>query len=200
MPIVNGKSLFIYMRGSKTLNLLSFLAEVVGGVVDFERAIHAAGYNFEPEIIRNYLARERKQYSKKHRKSYKEFCSAKILIRRLERDGIISVDKKKNIKITKSGLKKYKNSLLYPASPLSYVAQDSSRVVIVAFDVPEKQRNKRDFIRRAFQSIGFKLIQRSVLFGYKKIPEDLLKDLEVIGALVYVQIFEVSKEGTLDVG
>ena len=65
------------------------------------------------------------------------------------------------------------------------------------FDIPEKEKWKRVWLREVLGLCGFKMLQRSVWAGKNKIPEEFLADLRNFNMLEYVHIFEVSKKGTL---
>ena len=69
--------------------------------------------------------------------------------------------------------------------------------MIVVFDVPEKERRKRDWLRSVLKRLELKMVQKSVWIGKVKIPKELLDDLFNLKLLDYVEIFEVSKSGSL---
>lgn len=105
-------------------------------------------------------------------------------------------------KITKKGLEKLrvlkernrfaKVSVNYPKN------SETGNFKIIVYDIPtEGNQKRRDWLRWALLGLGFKMLQRSVWVGKKKIPEEFLKDLRLRQLLPHVQIFEVSKMGTL---
>ena len=68
---------------------------------------------------------------------------------------------------------------------------------LVIFDVPEKQRKKRDRIRTELIACDFSPLQKSVWIGRRPLPEhfiSLLDDLDLHGK---VHIFSVQEAGTL---
>lgn len=69
--------------------------------------------------------------------------------------------------------------------------------IIVAFDVPERERRKRDWLRINLVALGFSKLQHSVWVGKIVIPEDFFKELREHDMLEYVHIFSVNKAGTI---
>lgn len=72
------------------------------------------------------------------------------------------------------------------------------KFVIVIFDIPEKERGKRDWLRFALNNMGLKMVQKSVWMGKIKIPREFLGDLLKLKLLDFVEIFEISKTGSLE--
>ena len=73
----------------------------------------------------------------------------------------------------------------------------SNQFVIIIFDIPEIERKKRSWLRSALVNLGFRMIQKSVWVGKIKIPEEFLKDLSKLRMIDFVEIFEISKAGSL---
>ena len=74
---------------------------------------------------------------------------------------------------------------------------DTTKVII--FDIPEKERYKRDWIRVSLLQLGFKMLQKSVWIGKVKIPEEFINDLKFMKIHSCVHIFSAEKLGTIDV-
>jgi DNA-binding PadR family transcriptional regulator len=125
------------------------------------------------------------------------------MLNKLEKDGLIKKTKDKNkslFGITSKGkekLKILKNRKKNDLPFKKYKKQDSNRTSIVIFDIPEKYRRKRDWLRVAITNLGFKMIQKSVWIGDVKISKDFLESLKNLYLLEYVEIFEITKQGTL---
>ena len=122
-----------------------------------------------------------------------------VILHRLQKQGIIEKKQKGNMVslfLTKRGekmLKKIKSSL-----PLkSYEKKIEPTLKIVTFDIPEKERRKRDWLRTVLQNLGFSMLQKSVWTGKTKLPQELLEDLDSYHMTDYVEIFAVTKTGTL---
>ena len=69
--------------------------------------------------------------------------------------------------------------------------------MIVSFDVPEKEKRKRGWLRSTLKNLGFRMLQKSVWIGKVKIPEAYLEDLKRLRLLSYIEIFAISKRGTI---
>ena len=80
---------------------------------------------------------------------------------------------------------------------LAFPAPDGiSRLVV--FDIPEKERRKRDIIRTELASCNFRSLQKSVWIGENPLPEDfiaLVDDLRLKGRL---HIFSIRESGTIE--
>ncbi|MBI5220256.1 MAG: CRISPR-associated endonuclease Cas2 [Candidatus Liptonbacteria bacterium] len=81
-----------------------------------------------------------------------------------------------------------------PPAP-NYSTRPGKKIVLVGFDVPEKERHKRDWLREALSNLGMKMIQRSLWLGKVKIPSRFLEDLRMLKMVEYVEIFEITSSG-----
>jgi len=120
------------------------------------------------------------------------------LLNYLKKQGFIENKKKGRSalwKITVAGLKKlqFLNKLNMP----DYKAETDDKFKIIIFDIPEKERKKRMWLREVLKRLGFKMLQLSVWIGKNKIPEQFLLDLKEKQILAYVHILEIGKSGTL---
>lgn len=75
--------------------------------------------------------------------------------------------------------------------------EKSDRLTIVSYDIPENRRQYRDWTREILARLGFKKMQRSVWIGKIKLPINFIADLTRFGLEKYVEIFEITKTGTL---
>lgn len=80
---------------------------------------------------------------------------------------------------------------------LDYESKSSDNLTIVIFDIPEKHKGKREWLRYILRRLGFEMAQKSVFMGKVNIPQRFLVDLGKMGLIGFVEIFEVSKEGSL---
>jgi len=124
------------------------------------------------------------------------------LLNQLKNQGFIKKEEKnkKTIwSITKKGLEKLK--ILKQKNrkiSVNYPKEKSDKLIIITFDIPEKERYKRDWLRSVLLSLDFKFLQQSVWIGKTKIPEEFIKDLKDQKMLDYVHIFKVNKSGTIN--
>lgn len=98
--------------------------------------------------------------------------------------GITSLGKKfvKNIKVT--------NTLTLPKK------DGVSRIVV--FDVPERERKKRDWLRLELIVCEFKPLQKSVWIGKRPLPQEFLENLKALNLLPNVHIFTIKDKGTIN--
>ena len=154
------------------------------------------------EILDIFLSNHHSSYRKARRLLYSiERQRFYALLTKLKSQNLIekqmSSGKEKHTlwKITATGLKKLNWLQKKPRKDYEITADDKLKIVV--FDIPEKEKWKRVWLREVLGLCGFKMLQRSVWAGKNKIPEEFLVDLLNFNMLEYVHIFEVSKKGTL---
>jgi len=129
--------------------------------------------------------------------------SVRNVIYNLKKDGFIEYEKTskgRKITITNKGKKlvsKVKRNILPPTRYKDKDSKDSKSLKIIIFDIPEKERRKRAWLRSAITNLGFKQLQQSVWAGNKAIPKSFLKDLKDLRILKFVEIFSIDKLGTI---
>ena len=127
------------------------------------------------------------------------------MFHRLKKDGLIEENIKNDksfFQITSKGRQRLKRLKERQADALpgnSYKTCDlkKSKFTIIVFDIPESERKKRAWLRSALKNLNFKMIQQSVWIGKVRIPEEFLSDLRNMHLTEYVEIFEISKTGSL---
>jgi len=107
---------------------------------------------------------------------------------------------KNELEITARGkkmLEKLKERLGFARK--NYKKEEDGKLNIIIFDVPEKERAKRDWLRFELKHLGFHILQKSVWVGKARLPMEFLEDLEILGIRSKIHIFRISKEdeGTL---
>ena len=68
---------------------------------------------------------------------------------------------------------------------------------LVIFDIPEKERRKRNILRVELVTYDFKMLQKSVWIGATPLPEDFIHKLDKLNLKNKVHIFSVQEYGTL---
>jgi|SRR3989344_345659 len=199
------------MKGEITKYILEAVSGTVSSIPDLIEAILQSGYGASSrKIQRNFekIKSSRTYSSKKTEQLEKQRYYN--LIYQLKRDGLIAEDKEKDSKIKKLrltliGTRKLDllRRKLKKIIPAPRYEEDSNgekqvpTVTIVIFDVPEQYRSKRYWLREALRNIGLKMVQKSVWLGKVKIPKQFLSDIGELKLAGYVQIFEVTKSGSL---
>ncbi len=95
-------------------------------------------------------------------------------LHRLKNKGVISFDSKKNVVINKKELQSYvsfKNMNVKPTGEIQ---------VLVLFDIPEKKRKVRNWLRLQLKLWNFKMIQQSAWLGGRSITERIFRPLKSI--------------------
>ncbi|MDP3725459.1 MAG: hypothetical protein Q8R20_03265 [Nanoarchaeota archaeon] len=190
-----------YFHKDKTEFVLDFL----GNVVSLTGEIMSAFFD-------SYPSRRFDRYSKKgsdsHRRdtpSSEEQQRFYNILSRLQRDGLVakreSGGRQSGWALTKRGLAKllvFREKKKFSPSRISYEPKKDSIIRVVIFDVPERERHKRVWLRSALLALQFSMCQQSVWIGKRKIPENFLEDLRDREMISYVQIFEINKQGSLE--
>lgn len=101
-------------------------------------------------------------------------------------------------RVTRAGKEKMRQLTDRLMRKKSYAGEKSDALTIVMFDIPEKYKGYRDWIRAAIKGCGFDQLQKSVFSGNVKLPEEFIQDLDRLSLLHYVQIFSVNEKGTLE--
>ncbi len=191
------------MRGKILFSILKCVGETAVDMVDLFDVFLEAGYGASSGKI-NFLFEKKKQSRKKAKERAYERERYRKFLYKLKRDGLIEEKKmegKRMIILTKKGREKYKKSLnrenKYIITTRRYKKILSQRNIIVIFDIPEYQKSKRSWLRWALKDLGFLLVQKSVWIGKNKIPDEFIDDLQKMELIPYVQIFEVTKLGSL---
>ncbi|MDP3770346.1 MAG: CRISPR-associated endonuclease Cas2 [bacterium] len=126
--------------------------------------------------------------------------SLSATLSRLKREGLIigrGARKKTIWSINDKGkdyIKKYSTSLVDEA-PTPPMSDGIQRLVI--FDIPEKDRKERLWLRKELLACGYDSLQKSVYLGTCPLPEDVLKEIDEKGLYECVHIMSLNKLGTV---
>ncbi len=189
----------IEVRRDKTEWILEFLE----GVADLTGVIMDAFFDSYPSRHRRLGKKTSSAHDILSEEERQRFYS---LLSRLKKQGFVTSSggrgrQQSKWDITQRGLKKLfviREKKRFSLGNVSYEARKDSMVRVVIFDIPERERHKRVWLRAALLALGFSLCQQSVWLGKSKIPREFLEDLRDREMLSFVQIFEVSREGSLE--
>jgi DNA-binding PadR family transcriptional regulator len=126
------------------------------------------------------------------------------VLNHLYKQGLVEKDKKDNrlrwtiTKLGKNKLKDIKDKNNSLPSKINYKTTKEKNLKLIVFDIPEKYRYKRVWLREQLIMLDFVLLQKSVWMGKNKIPEEFIKNINNLGLLPYIHIFTVQNKGTLD--
>jgi DNA-binding transcriptional regulator PaaX len=71
--------------------------------------------------------------------------------------------------------------------------EDKERCLIIIFDIPEKKKRYREWLRSELVGFGFDLIQKSVWFG-PALPKEFVKYLDEIRLLKHIRFFRATEK------
>lgn len=185
------------MRGDAKIKILEILASTTINTVEL-LSIFTAPYGSSINMNRRHRGRVRAKIEKLIYGLLEELKSKRALrnlIYKLQKDGLIE-RKGKNIRATKPG-KKWMASFMETPRRKKYETAGEDEFKIIIFDIPEKERKARDILRFTLNNLGFTRLQKSVLVGKVKVPEELIEDLRRWKIIKFVEIFAITKRGSL---
>lgn len=191
-------------KGEITLKILEVISNTVKTSADIIDVILSSGYGASyAKLDYEFRKRERKRSEGEIRKQ--RIQNYYNTLYKLKKDNLIitkTKNKKTFLAITSAGREKIKNlkqqTQKNKTIPGKYYPKEAaSNFTIVVFDIPEKERRKRDWLRETLSNIGFSMIQKSVWIGKVKIPKEFLNDIFKLKIESCVEIFEINKTGSL---
>jgi DNA-binding PadR family transcriptional regulator len=189
-------------KGEAALRVLDFLGKVAADTATMIEAILSSPYGasfsrIDAEGRRIVKRKSREKYLRQERQRFYD------LLYRLRKDNLIAKKTgghRKIWQITPRGEQEIKSLKKYLVSKLpsgDYQKNADGELKIIAFDIPEKYKHKRVWLRRVLKNIGFTMLQRSVWVGKYKLPQEFLEDADKLGLLPYLEILAVTKTGSL---
>jgi len=121
----------------------------------------------------------------------------------LRKEGLVENIGKDNgmfVKLTSSGKKllhKLRRRKEQSLPESKYPIQEKDELKIIIFDIPEAEKRKRAWLRSVLRNLEFTMIQKSVWSGKTKLPQEFISQLHELNLLSYVEIFTISKTGSL---
>ncbi len=181
---------------------MDFIDAMTSGYCASYRKLKKMGNPFYREIYKDWDDKKKlsvEEYQKLQRQRFYNLLSY------LQRRGLVEKKKIGNQRlarwqITNNGRSYFKNqeekkTIKIPF--IKYKREPSKSLKIVIFDIPEKERQKRYWLRQVLVNLDFQRLQKSVWIGKNKIPEELIYDLKNFGIFTYVEIFSISEIGTI---
>ncbi len=187
------------MRGEFTIQILENIKDNNALTVDLLKDFLLGKLTLNKAIDKIMMSDIKDSIPKEDFKKYNNRFYA--MLRKLEKEGLIEKnksDQSSTIKITNKGkdkLKKLKEKFLL--SNTKYKKEKINTTSIIIFDIPEKYRKKRNWLRLSISNMGFNMVQKSVWMGNVKIPKEFLISIKELNLLEYVEIFQITKQGTL---
>ena len=120
------------------------------------------------------------------------------LLSRLQGQGLVARQGKRRSSswiLTKKGKRAIQKS---GEMRIPEIAEPDGITRLVIFDIPERERRKRDMLRAELIGYDFQGLQRSVWIGYRPLPQDFIEFLDFLNLKNKVHIFSVRESGTLE--
>jgi len=127
---------------------------------------------------------------------YKQRQKLSSLIYKLKKEGLVQAGGR-GWQITQLGLNKIKALKNKLSKRPVYQKEKDGLLKIISFDIPEKIRNHRLWLRVALKNLDFKMLQKSVWLGKAQLPQQFVKDLQKRGLVNHVKILGISQTGNL---
>jgi DNA-binding transcriptional regulator PaaX len=70
---------------------------------------------------------------------------------------------------------------------------NKSEKILISFDIPEKKKKVRDWLRNQIKYWDFEMIQKSLWLGYGPMPREFNDRLKQLGIYQNVRIFKIKK-------
>ena len=148
-------------------------------------------------LARALLGLDRRRYSSA--KSTRHTIST--LLCRLRKEGLVASagTKRKTVwTITGKGKKLLRDVPSRKLVITDYELPPEDHVIrLVSFDIPERQRSKRDWLRKTLLSCDYNLLHKSVFIARRPLPDQVLEEIEELDLTQYVHIVGLDKKGTL---
>ncbi|MBI4225320.1 MAG: CRISPR-associated endonuclease Cas2 [Candidatus Sungbacteria bacterium] len=80
----------------------------------------------------------------------------------------------------------------------AYVLAPQDGVIrIVAFDIPERFRAKRNWLREQLAACGYQMLQRSIFMSTRPLPDAFIKRVDEMKIRQYLHIASLNQSGTI---
>ena len=185
------------MKGEIIYKILNSLGDEVLDYLDFTNAFLKAGYGATGGKIRYEFSKLRNkridsQLNKQEINKFKKYLS------KLKNDGLILEDDSRQIYLSAKGKKKLgslQNS--FHLNKHLYQKKAGDNVTVISYDIPVIFNRERNILRDILRVLGFDMVHKSVWVGKVVLPERFVSHLKKLGIIDYVEILEVTKNGTL---
>ncbi len=186
----------------RVLALLQSSAEVVADILD---DLQLSSGEFQRKYKRSLFGRRSRRFQQDWAEWYRRRRIYISMLSRMKKQGLIQKRRHENggWAITQKGIARLKRikkerSNLNSLRTAHFTPSMSKEVVIISFDIPEREKAKRRWLREALKSLSFSFLHKSVWIGTKGVPKEFMDALQERRLLPYVHIVGVKKSGTLE--
>jgi len=185
------------MKGEIIYKILSFLEEKAVSTIDLIDVFVKSGYGANINKIEYEFSKKTAQKTD-NRIEKEKIRNIRKYLSKLGKDGLIAKNSLEKINLTPQGKRKlntFKKSFLL--NKVKYKKETSNNIIMISYDIPVAFNKERNILRDILRFLGFNLIHKSVWIGKTKLPKELIVNLEELGILDYIEILEVTKNGSL---
>lgn len=95
--------------------------------------------------------------------------------------------------ITRKGKEYLEDKLKLRIPHFRYLKSDyNKKEMVVVFDIPEKKKHYRNWLRSELRALGFVPIQKSVWLGPAPLPKEFIEYLSEMNILKYLKFFKAT--------
>lgn len=183
----------------KILEILQNGAETTVGVFE----TFSDGKQASQRKFRRLMREGPKQFKTDLADMYRKRKKFYNVLNYLKREGLVQKKSHGRVsvwKVTGIGskyLKILKERGLFFQSRANFLPSAGNGITVIAFDVPEKERKKRNWIRISLVNMEFSSLQKSLWIAHGSVDEEFIHALRERDMMDYVHIFSVDKKGTI---
>jgi DNA-binding transcriptional regulator PaaX len=148
-------------------------------------------------LARALLGLDRRRYSSPRVAKH----TISTLLCRLRKQGLVASagTKRKTVwTITSKGRKHLERPPSQKLVITDYDLPPEDHIVrLISFDIPERQRRKRNWLRKILLACDYNLLHKSVFVGRRPLPEQVLQEIRDLDLTPYIHIVGLDKKGTL---
>ncbi len=113
--------------------------------------------------------------------------SVRTTLWRLEKRGLVERSEQGELKLSERGFQFLRQRERPPEEPWD------GKWRLITFDIPEKRRRERDWLRSALTSAGYSFVQRSVFLGKRPIPRMIFETIEEKNLSGFVRLIVIGE-------
>ena len=142
-----------------------------------------------------YTKQERERYGIGERDRDRDHSTdlnvERVMLSRLKEKGFVTNEQRGIWKLTAHGFEHAKKILAGRQNAIHINKERPN--LIVAFDIPEVDAGKRQWLRLKLRWHGFRMLQKSVWFGPGPLPESFVDELRTLRVLSHMKFFSAQE-------
>lgn len=189
-----------------TEKVLTFLQSGAEFAVDMLDDLRLSSGDFQRKFKRSLFGYGPRPFRKNWAEAYRQRRIYANMLSRMKKQGLIRRQKRHSARewaLTKKGRERLERIReqrrnLDSLRTAHLTPSNKKEIVIVSFDIRERERAKRRWVREALKSLSFRPLHKSVWIGTKGVPQEFMDALRERNLVPYVHILGVSKSGTVE--